>query len=70
MKIEIELTKIEEIYLTTCCIQRVVNSVLKEVPYNYDHMQDLVELGDVMEPLRMKMVDAIFRARLSAAEKK
>jgi hypothetical protein len=64
MKIEIELTKAEEIYLSTNCIQRVVTSAINGVPDNYEHLEDLFELSEVMEPLRMRLANAIFIAKL------
>ena len=70
MKIEIELTKEEEIYLTTCCIQRVMQTVIAAIDVDYEHLQDLFDLMDTMEPLRYKMADAIFRAKLKALEEK
>ena len=65
MKIEVELTKAEEIYLTSCSILRVVKSAIEAVPYDYEHMGDLHDLGDIMEPLRFNLADAIFRAKLN-----
>jgi len=69
VKIELELTKTEEIYLTTCCIGRVADSAIKAVPANYEHMQDLFDLNDIVEPLRFKLADAIFRAKQELAKK-
>lgn len=64
MKIEIELTKEEEVYISTCCIRRVVNSVMNAVPNDYEFMQDLIDLGDIMEPLRNRLFNALFQAQL------
>jgi hypothetical protein len=69
MKIEIELSRAEEIYLTTCCIGRVANSVIKAVPNNYEFMQDLLDLNYIVEPLRYKMADAIFRTKQDLAKR-
>jgi hypothetical protein len=65
VKIEINLTEAECIYLSENCIQRVVNSALKAVPEDYEYIQDLIELGEYMEPLRMKLANAIFQARIN-----
>jgi hypothetical protein len=65
VKIEVELTEAEQIYLSENCIQRVVNSALDAVPDDYEHVQDLIELGEYMEPLRMKLANAIFQARIN-----
>jgi hypothetical protein len=67
VKIEIELTEEEAIYLSENCIGRVMNSVMKAVPANYEHYMDLEELSRIMEPLRFRLCDAIFRARTSGA---
>ena len=63
MKIEVELTKAEEIYFTSCSILRVVKSAIEAVPHDYEHFGDLHDLGDIMEPLRFKLADAIVRAK-------
>lgn len=68
MKIEIELTRAEEIYLTQNCITRVTNTAIGAVPDDYEYIQDLIDLGDVMEPLRYKLADAIFKARSTNAK--
>lgn len=64
MKVTIELTKAEEIYITTCCIGRVMKSVVDVVPENYEFMQDLFDLGEIMEPLRYRLANAIFQAKV------
>jgi len=63
LKIEIELTQEEVIYISTCCIQRVVNSAIDAVPDDYEFLQDLVDLGNIMEPLRNRLFNAIFVAK-------
>lgn len=64
MKIEIELTKLEELYISQNCIARVVKSAINELPTDYEYMEDMIELGEIMEPLRFKLNDAIFRAKM------
>jgi hypothetical protein len=69
VKIEIELTEEEAIYLSENCIGRVMNSVMKAVPGDYEHFIDLEELNRIMEPLRMKLANAIFQARIDEVRK-
>ena len=66
IKVEIELTHTEVVYLTTCSIQRVTTSAIDAVPEEYEYMDDLCELGDIMEPLRYKLANAIFEAKAKA----
>jgi hypothetical protein len=66
MKIEIELSSSEVTYLTTCCIQRVMTSAINAVPADYEYLQDLFDLSEIMEPLRMKLVNSIFLAKMKA----
>ena len=69
MKINIELTTTEVIYLSTNCISRVMTSAINAVPDDYEYLEDLFELKQVMEPLRMKLADAIFRAKMAESRK-
>jgi len=69
MKIDIELTTTEVIYLSTNCISRVMTSAINAVPDDYEYLEDLFELKQVMEPLRMKLADAIFRAKMAKSRK-
>jgi hypothetical protein len=64
MKIEVELSSAEVTYLSTCCIQRVMTSAINAVPDDYEYLQDLFDLSEVMEPLRMKLANAIFLAKI------
>lgn len=59
--ITIELTPDEVTYINTCCIGRVASSALKAVPEDYEHWEDLQELIDIVEPLRIRLNDAIFK---------
>ena len=69
IKIEVELNKDEQTYISTCCIGRVISSVIEVVPEDYEHYEDLLVLRAIMEPLRFKLNDAIFRAKLKERER-
>jgi hypothetical protein len=64
MKVEIELTKLEELYIAQCCISRVIKSALEVLPNDYEFVLDMIDLSEIMEPVRFKLNDAIFRAKL------
>lgn len=64
MKITIELTPREQDYLARVCVQRVMVSAIDAVPIGYEHIEDLFELSEVLEPLRHKLNDAVFQAKL------
>jgi hypothetical protein len=70
MKITIELTQEEEIYLATNSLARVCASAIEAVPNDYEYMTDLEELRRIMEPLRFKLADAVFRVKLAEAQEK
>lgn len=70
MKITIELTPKEQDYLASVCIQRVAISAIDAVPIGYEHIEALFELSEVLEPLRHKLNDAVFQAKMEERYKK
>lgn len=63
LQIKLELTDREVQYLTQCCIARVAKSAIDAVPDDYDYFGDLEGLVEVMEPIRWKLVHAVFRSQ-------
>jgi hypothetical protein len=55
MKVEIELTKLEELYIKQCDLKRLANDVLSKVPSDFEFAPDLIDLSEILGPVLLKL---------------